>query len=129
MLMDEGIYTARGNSNIANGIAKVNQYLQPMEAHLNPITGTTYGSHIYISDELQFVIDEFNGYYWKSDNVGDRQDIPIDKDDHAMNTIKYMLSHVPEIAVVLKVVTPEDLGWRRWGERDIPQQVKDSRHG
>ena len=91
MLMDEDIYTARGNSNIANGIAKVNQYLQPMEAHLNPITGTTYGSHIYISDELQFVIDEFNGYYWKSDNVGDRQDIPIDKDDHAMNTIKYML--------------------------------------
>ena len=128
MFMDEGIYCSPRNNDISNGIVKVTQYLSVVKNHQHPITGVYNSPHIYISEKLEWLIDEFNGYYWQTDTVGDRIDKPVDKNDHGMDTIKYMLSHVPEISVLIKPVREQVVGWRKWGEREIQVGDKDIRH-
>ena len=129
MFLADGIYATRGNNDIANGIVKVSQYLIPQRNHQNPITGEYNAPYMYVSDELEFVINEFGDYYWKRDTRGDIVDVPIDKNDHAMDTIKYMLTHRPNIAKLIKLTNTEPVGWRKWGERDVQEERRDYRHG
>jgi hypothetical protein len=129
MLLADGIYATRGNNDIANGIVKVSQYLIPVKNHQNPVTGEYNSPFMYISDKLEYVIDEFGAYYWKRDTRGEILDKPVDKDDHAMDTIKYMLSHRPNISKLIKPQDPKTIGWRQWGERDIEEMRRDVRHG
>ena len=129
MFMDDDIVMTAGNNDISNGIAKVTQYLAVQKHHQNPITGVYNSPHLYISDRLEFLIDEINGYYWQTDTVGDTVEKPVDKNDHAMDTLKYMLTHNPEITVLTRPVNQKQIGWRKWGEREIPADGKDIRHG
>jgi len=129
MFMDAGIYCTRGNNDITNGIIKVSQYLIPQRNHQNPITGHYNSPYMYISDKLEFVINEFSGYYWKRDPKGEILDIPNDKDDHAMDTIKYMLSHRPAVSKMIMPQNPQTIGWRKWGERDMPEATRNVRYG
>ena len=129
MFLEDGIYATRGNNDISNGIVKVSQYLIPQRNHQNPITGVFNSPYIYVSDKLEFVINEFTGYYWKRDPKGDILDQPVDKDDHAMDTIKYMLSHRPSVSTLITPSRPHELGWRRWGERDIVEYSRNYRYG
>jgi len=130
MLNEKGIKTQRGNNHIANGIVKVNQYLHIQGFHRNPITRNDGAPYIMFSDKLEFVEDEFNGYYWRKDSSGDTEDIPVDKNDHAMNTIKYLLSRRPELAKILEFKKPKQVGWYKWGERDIQATTRKlARHG
>jgi len=129
MLQDEGIRTQKGNNNINNGIIKVNQYLNIHSMHQNPMTKNHGAPFLYISDKLEFVADEFNGYYWRRDTTGDIEDQPIDKNDHAMNTIKYMLSRRPALSKILKIKRDEPVGWFKWGEREVRKDVRYARHG
>mgnify|MGYP003627814411 FL=1 len=127
--LEEGIMCIRGNNDIANGIVKVNQYLVPQRNHQNPITGEYEAPYIYISDELEFFINEMSDYYWQKSPTGEQVDKPIDKDDHAMDTLKYMLSNQPNVSKLAKAVIRKDVGWRQWGERDIQEDRKSLRHG
>jgi hypothetical protein len=129
MFRDEGIYCTRGNNDIANGIVKVSQYLIPQRNHQNPVTGVYNSPYIYMSDRLEFVINEFTSYYWKRDPRGDILDIPVDKDDHAMDTIKYMLSHRPNVSKLIIPREDKEVGWRKWGERDLPEATRNLRYG
>ena len=129
MFMEQDIYCARGNNDISNGIVKVTQYLSVVKNHQHPITGVFNCPHLFVSEKLDWLIDEFNGYYWKTDTVGDRIDKPVDKNDHGMDTIKYMLSHVPEISILIKPVKEEDFGWRKWGERELQVGERNPRYG
>lgn len=129
MMLEDGIICRRGNNDITNGLVKVNQYLTIMQQHQNPITGEFGAPRLYVSDKLEFFIDEISDYYWKKDPTGDVQDKPVDKNDHAMNTTKYMLSERPNIAKLLKAEPKKDVGWRSWGERDIQDKRRDVRHG
>ena len=53
-------------------------------------------------DFSQFFIDEICNYYWKSDAKGNYEtDKPIDKNDHAMDTLKYMLTYRPNIGTLI----------------------------
>lgn len=125
---ESNILMERGNANINNGIVKVGQYLNVYNHHQNPITGQSPAPYVYFSDKLEFLFDEFNGYYWKRDTVGDIEEKPIDKNDHAMDTLKYMFTDRPPIS---KIVVPEKrqpVGWRRWGEMDIRTDTRISRH-
>ena len=128
--MSNGIYCTRGNNDIRNGIIKVSQYLIPQKNHLDPITGEYNAPYLYVSDKLEFVINEFSEYYWKKDSTGDQVDVPIDKDDHAMDTIKYLMSRRPNIATLIPPVEKSSPGWYKWGERDIPSvRMKSARYG
>ena len=40
-------------------------------------------------------------YYWKKDAKDNYTDKPYDKDDHAMDTLKYMLTYRPDISKVI----------------------------
>ena len=68
-------------------------------------------------------------YYWQKSPTGEQIDKPIDKDDHAMDTLKYMLSNRPNVSKLTKAVIRKDVGWRQWGERDIQEDRKSLRHG
>tara|TARA_R110002020_G_scaffold83394_3_gene206565 strand:- start:315 stop:1862 length:1548 start_codon:yes stop_codon:yes gene_type:complete len=128
IMANSGIRCTRGNNNIANGIIKVSQYLVSLRNHQNPVTGEYGAPYMYVSDSLEFVTNEFNDYYWKRDTTGDITDIPSDKNDHAMDTIKYMLTNRPAVSKLIIPLKDEQVGWRQWGERDIPDSVRNPRY-
>lgn len=108
-----------GNNDILNGIAKVSSYLAGRVdiPHLLDIDGP--GPLLYFVDDLDFIQNEFSGYYWKKNPQGDAIDEPIDRNDHAMDNIKYQLSKLPEAS---KIVIPRDAlppGWTFWREMDM----------
>ena len=129
MFMEEGIMCIRGNSDIANGIVKVSSYMVPLRNHQNPITGEYEMPYMYVSDRLDFWINEISDYYWQKNTTGEQIDKPMDKNDHAMDTTKYMLSHRPTVSKLVVAQSPKEVGWRQWGERDIQEHRKDVRHG
>jgi hypothetical protein len=68
---------------------------------------------------MPFIQDEFNTYYWKQNPLGQRIDEPADTNDHAMNTLKYMLSYLPDVS---KIVTPKEAlpkKWMQWHEVEM----------
>ena len=129
MFLEDGIKSVRGNNDISNGIVKVNQYLVPQRNHTNPITGTAEAPYLYVSDKLEFWINEISDYYWQKNTFGEQLDKPMDKNDHAMDTTKYMLSHRPNISKLMIEHTPKTVGWMQWGSRDIPEHQRNYRHG
>ncbi len=129
MFMEDGIVCTRGNSDISNGIVKVNQYLIPQRNHQNPITGEYNSPYLYVSDKLDWWINEISDYYWMKNPMGEQQDKPVDKDDHAMDTTKYLLSDRPNIPKLLVPKVDKLVGWRQWGERDMQEDRRNYRHG
>lgn len=129
MFLEEDIMCIRGNSDIANGIVKVNQYLIPHRMHQNPITGEYNAPYLYVSDKLEWWINEISDYYWKKNTTGEQVDKPVDKDDHAMDTTKYLLSNRPNISKLIVTSKPKTVGWMKWGERDIQEDRRNVRHG
>jgi phage terminase large subunit len=129
MFNEEGIVCTRGNNDISNGIVKVNQYLIPQQHHQNPITGEYNSPYLYVSDKLDWWINEINDYYWMKTPTGEQIDKPMDKNDHAMDTTKYLLSHRPNISKLMVSKVQKDIGWRSWGERDIQEVRRNVRHG
>jgi hypothetical protein len=111
-----------------SGITKVNQYLSPSTHHAHPITGNLESPHLYIATELAFVISEFTAYYWKTGTDGERVDEPVNKNDHAMDVIKYMLSKEPNLAV--RKPKPRDMTWiNKWSEREPSETRNLARYG
>lgn len=129
MFMQDGLLAVRGNNDITNGIIKVGQYLTPQRNHANPITKELNSPYIYVSEHLEWLINEFTAYYWRKTPTGDVMDKPMDRDDHAMDTIKYMLSHRPNVSKLIQAAHRPDVGWRKWGERDMPEMTRNVRHG
>tara|TARA_R110000751_G_scaffold5594_4_gene25374 strand:+ start:171 stop:1754 length:1584 start_codon:yes stop_codon:yes gene_type:complete len=129
MFQEENIICARGNNDISNGIVKVNQYLIPQENHQNPITGEYGAPYLYVSDKLEWWINEINDYYWMKSPTGEQLDKPMDRNDHAMDTTKYLLSERPNISKLMSKHTDKTIGWRSWGERDIEETRRNVRHG
>mgnify|MGYP001617296416 FL=1 len=129
LLHSEGIYCVRGNNDVRNGIIKCKQYLNVQMLHRHPITGVMGAPYLFISDGLDFFITEIVDYYWKKDAKGDVLDEPNGKNDHAMDTMKYMLSDRPSIATVISFPTPKSLGLLSWAESEVQERVKAHRYG
>lgn len=75
---------------------------------------TLKGPNLMFSDNLPFIDDEFTAYFWTKNPLGDRIDEPVDRNDHAMDAIKYMLSRLPdptELVFNQPMPTPEYLKW------------------
>jgi hypothetical protein len=129
MMHEDGIITRRGNNDINNGIIKVNQYLIPQKFHKNPISGEYNSPYLYVSDKMQWWIDEISDYYWQKNPMGEQMDKPVDKNDHAMDTMKYLLSERPAISTFLVSADPKPVGWFKWGEREAQdERVRMARH-
>lgn len=126
----KGVRMVRGNNDILNGIIKVSTYLAGNRMHPHPLTGAHGAPHMYIADTLDFMQDEFGTYMWNVNGKGEREDKPKDKDDHAMDTVKYMLSRRPEIAQLPKYAVPKKPSYMAWQERDpVAADPRMHRHG
>jgi len=113
---DLGIDMRAGSSDVAAGLAKVNSYLSGLSHVQHPLTGEKNSPLLYFAEDLTFIQDEISAYYWKRNPQGDYIDTPQDRNDHAMTTIKYMLSKLPETS---KIVIPSSKlppSWMYWRE-------------
>ena len=90
----------RGNNDIANGIVKVSSYLEVRDYHQHPITKEPGAPYFYYSDRCEWFENEITSYYWDTNSSGEKTDKPVDKNDHAMDMVKYLLSHAPEPASI-----------------------------
>ena len=116
------IFMQRGNNDILNGLIKVGSYIHVQKFHKNPYTGTYPAPHMYVSSRLQFFIDEINEYYWQRNTAGDIVDKPQDKNDHAMDTVKYLMSTRPKISVLVRAEEPDVPTYMRWHEHDVARR-------
>lgn len=111
-----GIMLTKGMNNILGGIAKVGDILNIDPLRINPYT-KSYGSpSLFVSDELQFWIDEIVDYRYKAGRDGTMQDMPVDKNDHAMDSTKYLLTYNDDKATLLKAQVNFDMEIRKWRE-------------
>lgn len=124
---DYGVRTRAADNAIERGITKVNTYLAINELHRHPIEQYRGAPHLFVASELSFVINEFTSYYWKVGKDGKREDVPVDKNDHSMNTIKYMVARQPDLAIRVKQ-PPSTAHLTQWSERrDVERGSR--RHG
>lgn len=131
MFEDEGIYMQRGDNSINAGIAKVQQYLAVEHSKLHPFKDQFGAPALYICDELGFVIDEITDYYWDRNKHDQHDDKPRDKNDHAMDTVKYMLSRKPLLAFVPEDHTgiPPWMMWHEHADEDKTARNRNARYG
>ena len=126
---DSSLMFTRGNNDIANGIVKVSSYLEVRDYHQHPITGELGAPYFYYSDRLEWFEDEITSYYWDTNSSGEKEDKPTDKNDHAMDTTKYLLSYAPEPASIIgnrEPVTPSYM--TEWQEIDRVEAYNAHRH-
>lgn len=127
LFKENGIKMERGNNDILTGIAKIQSYLEIDEMHVHPITKQVGAPHLYVSSNLTWFDHEIVDYYWKKDSAGEYEDTPTDRNDHAMDMTKYLLSKRPRIATFKPVRMPIPKRYTRWSEMNGPSQQQDNR--
>lgn len=123
-------YMTRGNNDMMNGIAKVMSYLELNPNISNPYTHVLGTPLIFFSDQLSFIDQEFTTYAWKRDSSGERMDEPVDRNDHAMDTIKYMLGSRPDAPELLRSLQePSYMRWHINPDKEQPAKTRNHRYG
>ena len=89
---DAGVQMRRGVNDIMGGISKINTYLNPVLFHRNPFTNSNEAPSLYFSSELEWLHNEIANYHWQRNTHGARIDKPVDKDDHALDALKYLMT-------------------------------------
>jgi hypothetical protein len=118
----------RANNDVVSGIAKVQGYLALDPTHENPFTGQKNAPHLYFNSRLSWIDTEFTDYYWKRDTAGEYEDTPMDRNDHAMDRIKYSLTHRPRIAQLITKPSASIPRRTRWREREATPVAQMRRH-
>lgn len=123
---DHKITFRRGNNDILNGILKVGAYLSVQPHVTNPYSGQVNAPLMYFSDKLTFLQDEITGYMWQKDAQGKPMDKPNDRDDHAMDTLKYLMTDTPEIGQILLDITrvPKYMQWHEHHSHETPRYAR-----
>jgi hypothetical protein len=117
LFAEHGISMQRGANDIYGGIAKFQQYLTPAVHHEHPIHGQPRAPYFYISDKCTWFTNEITEYYWRRGANDEVTDMPMDRNDHAMDAVKYLLTPQPRLA--LFVGKPgETPSWMKWHEID-----------
>lgn len=94
--MTSQVHAIPAQNDMLTGITKVASYLGVVDfPHF--LTGERNGCLIYFAAHLTFIADEFGSYFWKMDSNHERTDTPIDRNDHAMDTLKYLFSYFPPV--------------------------------
>jgi hypothetical protein len=87
----EGITVVRGNNNLETGIARVRSLLQP-------ITGSDgeQRARAYVDPAMSNFIREMQEWKWRDLRSGQEREVAEDKNDHAPDSFRYAVMHVPE---------------------------------
>lgn len=72
----------KGADSIANGIREVQALLHVREATAKP--------KIFVRDSCKNTIREFQSYSWIRDSIGEITNVPEDKNNHAMDALRYL---------------------------------------
>lgn len=129
LLREHGISCTRANNNIVSGIAKVQSYLEVDPTHIHPLTGAYGSPRFFISNKLTWFDKEIVDYYWKKDVAGNYEDIPMDRNDHAMDMTKYFFTNRPRVALFKPRVTELPKTYMRWSEiNDTTRDARRHRH-
>lgn len=120
LFKDEGVSMIRGNNDIMSGIAKVQSYLYIDQYHRHPIYTSVVGApRFFVSTRCAWFENEISDYYWKKNNItNEYEDVPMDRNDHAMDMTKYLFTHRPRVATFKMkkpAIKPE---YRRWREQE-----------
>jgi hypothetical protein len=118
LFKDENVRMIRANNDILGGIAKVQSYLAIDEFHLNPFNNQVGAPRLFISSKCEYIDAEITDYYWKKDASGEYEDEPTDRNDHAMDMLKYLLTNRPRIAMRIEKrppIPPKYMNWREKG--------------
>jgi len=118
MFREENIHMRRGNNDINNGVVKVGSYLNVSRNLLHPIQRVAGSARLYVNAKLDWWVDECTGYFWQQSTSGERVDKPIDRNDHAMDATRYLLSDMPDIGKYMIPVDQRVPSWMLWQERD-----------
>jgi hypothetical protein len=125
-----GVQFTRGNNDVKNGIIKVRAYLRPHARHPSPFTGLSPAPFLYFNRKLAFIDEEITDYYFNEADAADSEDErPQDTHDHAMDTIKYGLTDLPEIKVILPTVKRDYSHLTRWNEAPEDYSSHGDTHG
>lgn len=123
-----GIDMYKGENGIDAGIARIQQRLVLVNNHLNPFTKTHGAPYLFVSDKLQFLINEIGQYRWNKDASGNRIDQPVGKDDHSMDALKYLLTQQPEFSTLTKIKKPVDSAIYKWNVQPMQQVTGNARY-
>jgi len=118
MFKEDNIAMKRGNNDINNGVVKVGSYLNINRTLLHPIKRTAGSPRLFVNAKLDWWTDEIAGYYWQQSTSGERIDKPIDRNDHAMDNVKYLLGEMPDIGKYQIAAEQRVPSWMLWQERD-----------
>jgi hypothetical protein len=118
LLSSAGMECRPATNDIVTGVAKVGAYLADQPTHEHPTRGTAPAPILYFVDDMDFITDEITNYYWDRSSQGDHIDRPIDRDDHAMDALKYMMSHQPEPSEIVLPKSEQPKPWMFWQEED-----------
>lgn len=127
LFREEGIDFGKANNAIMSGLAKVNSYLHIDPVQRHPITLDLGSPKLFFSNDLTFIDDEITDYFWKKDIDAEYTEMPVDRRDHAMNTIKYILSNRPRIANFVRRSNKLPNRLLRWSEFADEKQVKNNK--
>ena len=118
MFKEDNIYMRRGNNDINNGVVKVGSYLNINTTLLHPIQRTAGSPRLFVNAKLDWWTDEVTGYFWQQSTSGERIDKPMDRNDHAMDNVKYLLSDMPDIGIYKVKDKDRVPSWMLWQEND-----------
>jgi len=127
LFRDEGIAFTKASNTIITGIAKVNSYLNIDTVARHPITLALGSPKMFFSNDLTFIDEEITDYFWKKDMDAEYTEAPVDRRDHAMNTIKYGLTNRPRIAQFIHRSDKLPNRLLRWSEFPDQKQTIDKR--
>ena len=99
------------------GISKVSAYLSQY-SNLPRIHPSEKSSLIYFASDLEFIQEEFGSYFWRKNPQNEAEDKPIDRNDHAMDAIKYILSFRPKPGQIVQTPQSRVPAWMFWHEVD-----------
>ena len=117
LMENEGLDMRPAANAVDSGITKINAYLADRAdlPHLF-IEDRQAGPLLYVVEDLTWFQDEIANYYWKRNASGRIEEVPQDHNDHAMNTLKYMLSFLPQPSEIKPPVPISAKPWMKWQE-------------
>ena len=92
MFEEESIAMQEGANAIESGIEKVSSYLAVDRMHIHPIKRTYGAPRLLVSAKLDWWHNEIADYYWNKNIAGQNVDKPMNRNDHAMDMTKYLLT-------------------------------------
>lgn len=125
--LQQGVSMQRAANRLEGGIMKIVTYLAPVEYRRNPFTQNWGSPTLFVSEKCEFLIDEFLTYRWQRDPVGEFTDEPVDRNNHALDALRYMMTRREAVGSIERRVPIHERAFMKWNEPPDEDDRVDSR--